>query len=291
MPTATINEIRMHYQQKGQGPDVVLIHGVTGNLALWYLNILPRLPEGYRVTVYDLRGHGHSEVTPTGYTSAAMAEDLHALLEHLEIEKAFLVGHSFGGVIALHYAVLHPERAHALLPMDAGVPALRYLRSLEDWPGWELWKEQLARRGISPETFNDDPERVIRRSFEVPIQFGFRKGESRNTKRMERLLNETSIVTEFREVAGLTTDKLCQIQQPTLATYGATSPYLKIGYYLQENLPHGAVYTLPEAGHFYIMQKPDAFLELLDRFLRDPMHCVSEKVGAPAEAYQKEKEN
>ncbi len=274
MPRATINGIQMHYQQKGDGPDVVLVHGITSSLAMWYMYVLPGLADGFRVTIYDLRGHGRSGLTPTGYTSAEMAEDLHALLDHLDIEKASLVGHSFGGSVILHYAVMHPERVHALMPLDVSVQSLRHLRRLEDWPGWTLWQEQLAKYGISADKFRDDPERVIRKSFEIPVQFGLRKGEQRSTKRLLRLLNETTVVRDFRDPAELTPERLKEIQAPTLLVYGETSPYLKIGDYLQENLPNCAVYTLREAGHMYIIQKSNAFLELLNGFLKDPEEYV-----------------
>ncbi len=76
MPHVTVRGTRFFFQQAGQGPDVILIHAVTSNLAVWmFINILETLAPDFRVTAYDLRGHGNSDVTPTGYTSAAMAED------------------------------------------------------------------------------------------------------------------------------------------------------------------------------------------------------------------------
>ncbi len=107
MPTLTSNQVRLHYQQFGEGPDVVLVHALTSNLAVWLATpLVYALAEQFRVTVYDLRGHGHSEAPPTGYTSADMAQDLLGLLDQLHIDRAFLVGHSFGGVIAVHAAAL-----------------------------------------------------------------------------------------------------------------------------------------------------------------------------------------
>ena len=82
------NGIQLHYQQHGQGPDVVLVHGVTSDLSYWLLTVVPRLAERHRVTVYDLRGHGYSDVPPAGYTSRDMAEDLRGLMDALGIERA-----------------------------------------------------------------------------------------------------------------------------------------------------------------------------------------------------------
>ena len=66
MPHASINGIKLHYQQVGQGPDVVMVHGITGNMAIWHLEIIPALMQQYRLTTYDLRGHGYSDAPPTG---------------------------------------------------------------------------------------------------------------------------------------------------------------------------------------------------------------------------------
>ena len=77
MPYADVNGIRIHYQQTGEGPDVVLLHGFTGNLAIWiFIDIVDTLSSDFRVTTYDIRGHGNSDVPPSGYTSADMAADL-----------------------------------------------------------------------------------------------------------------------------------------------------------------------------------------------------------------------
>src|SRR5215218_5209857 len=105
MPIRTINGLQFHYQQAGTGPDVVLIHGVTGDLSIWFLcRAMQALGASHRVTAYDLRGHGYSDVTPTGYTSADHAADLLGLLDALGVDRAKLVGHSFGAVVALHAA-------------------------------------------------------------------------------------------------------------------------------------------------------------------------------------------
>lgn len=275
MSKALVNGINLHYLQKGQGQDVVLIHGITGSLAMWYTNVVPALAENYRVTSYDLRGHGYSDLTPTGYTSAHQASDLYGLLEYLDIERTYLVGHSFGGVLALHFAVLYPERVAGIVILDAGVPVLRHLRALDDWPGWEMWKEKLEAYDIKKEKFTDDAERIIRKSFVIPVQFGLRKGQKRQTKRIERLLDETSVIKEFRDVAGLTEDKLAEIQNPTLAVYGKTSPYWKIGSRLQELLKNCKAYFMKKTGHFYLMQNPDAFIELLNQFLQEPAEYLN----------------
>src|SRR3954463_1586550 len=101
MPFVHANALRFHYQQSGEGPDVVLIHGVTGDLSIWFLcKLMTDLAADHRVTAYDLRGHGYSATPPAGYTSADHAADLFCLMDRIGAGRARLVGHSFGGVIA-----------------------------------------------------------------------------------------------------------------------------------------------------------------------------------------------
>src|SRR3954467_7832901 len=109
MPHIQANNRSFHYWQSGQGPDIVLVHGLGGNLAGWHLGVVPELQLHYRVLTYDLRGHGRSDAAP-GYTTADMVQDLVGLLDALEIHTAAVVGHSWGGDIALHLAQLHPDR-------------------------------------------------------------------------------------------------------------------------------------------------------------------------------------
>ncbi len=68
MPRVTVEGMKFYYQQAGEGPDVVLLHGVSGNMAIWPLiNLMPALAANFRVTAYDLRGHGYSDTPPSGY--------------------------------------------------------------------------------------------------------------------------------------------------------------------------------------------------------------------------------
>jgi len=280
MAKALINRINVHYQIKGEGADVVLVHGITASLAMWFQGVFPLLAQDFRVTTYDLRGHGLSDLTPNGYTSREMAEDLLALMDHVGIERARIVGHSFGGSIGLHLALLRPERVDGVVLSDTGVAALRHLRNIEGWAGWKLFRRQMAKYGISYERFtaidkSSDVTEVLRKSFEIPQQFGFRKGASRATPRLKRLLDETKVGSEFREIAGLTEERLPEITTPVLALYGETSPYRDIGAYLSTALPNCRHAAVPGSGHFYLMQRPDLFPEQILGFLRDPPGFVA----------------
>lgn len=277
MAKALVNGINVHYQIKGDGPDVVLIHGLTSSLAVWYTTILPTLAKDFRVTTYDLRGHGLSDVTRSGYTSRELAEDLLALMDHLGIEKARVIGHSFGGSIGLHLALLHPSRVDGVVLSDSGVASLRHLLDLTQW---KLQEELLTQHGISYQWLldaqkNGHTTEIIQRSFDIPQQFGFRKGANRSTPRLKRLIDETNVTTEFREVAGLTEERLPDVTAPVLALYGDTSPNREMAAYLSAALPNCCYEILPESGHFYLVQDPDLFLSKTIGFLRDPAGFVA----------------
>jgi 2-hydroxy-6-oxonona-2,4-dienedioate hydrolase len=106
-----------------------MLHGFLGNLAVWHLYMTPVLRrEGFRITTYDLRGHGYSDVTANGYTAAEMAEDLRGLLDELGIKRAILVGHSFGADIAMYFTLLYPDRVVKLVALEPGLAALAHQR-------------------------------------------------------------------------------------------------------------------------------------------------------------------
>ncbi len=105
--------VKIHYVVEGKGEPVVLIHGLTSSAAMnWELPGTVRLlSPKYQVIAFDCRGHGQSG-KPTGEDQygVEMVEDVTRLLDHLKIEKAHVVGYSMGGMIAMKFIVLHPER-------------------------------------------------------------------------------------------------------------------------------------------------------------------------------------
>lgn len=280
MAKAVLNGISVHYQVKGAGPDVVLVHGISSCLAQWYVDILPALASRHRVTAYDLRGHGLSEVTASGYTSEALAHDLLALLDHLRIERTCLVGHSFGGAVALHAALLQPERFRGIALLDVGLPCLRHLRILTDWEGWKTHGPALAPFGITLERLleidgREDVSEFIKLSLAVPFQSGFRKGLTPMTPRLRRLLDGTRVGSEFRQIAGLTEEKLATIDTPVLAVYGASSPYQKMAEHLARLLPRCRHELIAGTDHFYAVEEPALVVRHVSPFLRDPEASVA----------------
>ena len=119
MPVCQVDNININYRLYGEGFPLVLIHPFSASLEFW-ANLIQSLPPKYQVIAYDVRGHGLSSA-PAGeenYTLDILVEDLHHLLEHLKVKKAYVGGLSLGGAIALGYAHRHPDTVKALLIFD-----------------------------------------------------------------------------------------------------------------------------------------------------------------------------
>jgi len=119
MPVCTVDDRNINYKIYGDGFPLVLIHPFSASLEFWAPQI-EKLSSKYRIIAYDVRGHGLSSA-PAGeenYTLDILVEDLHNLLTHLGVAKAYIGGLSLGGAIALGYAGRHPGIVKALLIFD-----------------------------------------------------------------------------------------------------------------------------------------------------------------------------
>jgi pimeloyl-ACP methyl ester carboxylesterase len=271
MPKVNANGINFHFQQSGEGPDVVLIHGVTGDLSIWFLcEAMGIFGRSLRVTAYDLRGHGYSDVPRDAYTSADQAGDLVAIMDALQIERAMLVGHSFGAVIAAHASVLYPDRIDAIVLSDPCFPALRHLEDVSRWGHWQNFREEAAEAGVilSDEHWYDlgrffdqvlhlDGERLLRFRQAVGLP-GFH--------RLLRLAG-TTCGHDAKVPAGLTEELIRSIAQPVLAIFGEQSPFLATSDYLSANLPDCVNRLVPDAKHRAPEENASAFVEIVHQFL------------------------
>ena len=118
MPKVDVGGLWIHYDQRGTGPDVVLLHGIGGNTRLWRSQ-LEGLSDTFRVTAWDTPGYGGSD-DPDGddWAMADYAERLAAFLDAIDIERAHIVGQSWGGVLAQEFYRSYPERFVSLVLSD-----------------------------------------------------------------------------------------------------------------------------------------------------------------------------
>jgi len=252
--------LRLHYQQVGEGPDVVLVHGITGNLAVWHLHLVPVLAERHRVLTYDLRGHGHSDTPPAGYSPDHMADDLLELLDVLGIERPVVVGHSYGADVSLYFAALHPERVREVIAIESALPALEAVRADASWVGWDYWVAALEEAGLEvPPDKRNDLRFLLRATIDMPKKWGPLKGLPRNPKPMLRLLEETTLPEEYRRVGTLTLDRIADIETPVTLMYTEQSAFAHTFEHLRDHLPNARPVLLPRThyGHFGPVEQPE----------------------------------
>jgi 3-oxoadipate enol-lactonase len=114
MSASSANSDLIAFTEHGSGPPLLLVHGlmITGAM---FEPVIGQFAARHRVIVPDLRGYGRSRALPPPYTAAQLAADLARLLDHLNIEKAAVLGYSQGGAIAQQFALDHSERCHRLV--------------------------------------------------------------------------------------------------------------------------------------------------------------------------------
>ena len=116
MQIAKINGINIHYSDSSlkNAPVIVFSNSLGTDYRIWD-GLAHYLKKKFRIICYDQRGHGLSDVGDTPYTVAQLADDLSALLEHLEVDSAVICGVSVGGMIAQQLAISHPEKVAGLV--------------------------------------------------------------------------------------------------------------------------------------------------------------------------------
>ena len=275
------NGIDISYQTTGEGPDLVMVHGLAANMAFWYLRIVPALAQQFRVTVFDLRGHGHTSMPPTGYTTAHMADDLAALMDHIGAERAHIAGHSLGGSVALHYATLHPERLESLAMIDSRLHVLQPLRNPHDDAYWAERRAALAARGI---TVDEETPRVVYLILDElgtvpktglgngsgPGIMGAEGGwdpKSRAAKRWKKLVTETSFAQDIRCDGGLTREAIAAVDVPVLLSYGSDSYCLPTYQELVTLIPEAKRVVHQGLGHFFPLVRPELVVADIMGFL------------------------
>ncbi len=274
MPKLPLDHVTLHYQQTGDGPDVVLLHAFTGNLAVWaFSGIMEFLGREFRVTAYDLRGHGASSIPPHGYDSAHMAEDFIRLHDALGLGPAYLVGHSYGGVVAMHAALLQPAKVAGVILSDTYFPGLRDLEP--DMGQTAIWLEmrehfQTVGEEIGPSVDFSRLFQTVKRLNSEQLQ-GIKKrmgaAGARWLVQAARLAGTTA-GDEMFAVAGLTRERLCEIRQPVLALYDEHSPFKTTCQFLTDHLPDCRADVVPGARHFAPVECAQTFNELVRAQLR-----------------------
>ena len=246
MPVVTANQLSFHVQLLGDpgAPPLAMLHGLfIGSLAGWYFTAAPALARRHRVLVYDLRGHGRSERARSGYDTVTMADDLDALLG--STRPVTLVGHSYGALVALRFALSRPGQVARLVLVE---PPLPPSRAGEIASFVRLPPEEMARALPEP----------------LRAQLGGRAGRLL-VERLAFLAGETTVLEDLAREADPSSEELDGLACPTLVVNGTASSLRDAGERLARALPDGAHLLLP-GGHYLPSESPDALTLILEGF-------------------------
>jgi len=153
--TAQIESGKLHYLTAGRGPAVILVHGYTQTARMWQ-PIMPLLAEKFTVIAPDLPGIGDSEILKDGLDMKTAAIRIHAVAKSLGIQKARIVGHDIGLMVAYAYAAQFPEETEKLVVMDAFLPGVAGWEAVYNNPA--IWHFRF--NGPTPEALVRGRERV-----------------------------------------------------------------------------------------------------------------------------------
>src|SRR5271168_3678387 len=158
--TATIDGLKLHYLTAGHGPAVILLHGYTQTSRMWR-PIIPLLAQRFTVIAPDLPGIGDSEIPKDGLDMKTAAIRIHALAKSLGVEKARVVGHDIGLMVAYANAAQFPTETEKLVVMDAFLPGVAGWEGVYNNPG--IWHFRF--NGPTPEELVKGRERIYFESF------------------------------------------------------------------------------------------------------------------------------
>lgn len=264
MASTTVNGIHLHYELRGSGPTLVLLHGLQGDSST-FGNLPALLARRFTVLTYDQRGSGYSDKPAMPYTTALLADDTTALLQQLGFGSAAVFGTSMGGQVAQQLALRHPQRVLRLV-LGCTTPggrqaypvhqeALESAYTLEPLSPAERAR-RLAKVAFSRQWLAAHPavvERLAQARLERPLDLGT----------LHRRLQA------FR--AHDTSRALNRIQMPTMVLTGAPDGLIPDANsrLLAERIPGARLRVLEPAGHlFWIEREADTIAEL-EGFLLD----------------------
>jgi pimeloyl-ACP methyl ester carboxylesterase len=239
MAEITANGLRFHVQvlrtRHGVGaeqPPVVMIHGLTVDLSSFYLTVAGSVAVESDVYLYDLRGHGRSEIPPGNYRVADHAADLLALLDAWSIDQpVHLVGNSFGGMVALFFAHHYPHRVASLFLIEPHLSG----------EGWG----QLLVEGIR--NFETDPLEVARMKA--------KPARLRWAQRTEMMFDTTTILADLANESPVPMDWLEGLGCPVFSIYGSESDIVERAAVRDRHIPGCRPCLVPGGTHMLLAEE------------------------------------
>jgi pimeloyl-ACP methyl ester carboxylesterase len=269
--TIEVDRVKMHYLKAGHGPAVILLHGYTQTSRMWR-PIIPLLAQKFTVIAPDLPGIGESEITEDGLDMKTAAIRIHGLAKALGIEKARVVGHDIGLMVAYAYAAQFPKQTEKLVVMDAFLPGVA---------GWEdvynnpvIWHFRF--NGPTPEALVKGRERTYfeffwndfaadkTRSLPEADRAAYAAAYSRPGRMHAGWEYFVSFQQAAKDFAELSKTKLTM---PVLAIGGEKANGTVLGEQMKLVATDATMVVLKDCGHWVMEEKPKETTEALLKFL------------------------
>ncbi len=258
------------YIDRGErtGPAVVLIHGYTDNARDW-VPMLPYLSKRYRLILVDIRGHGQSSKPECCYTRLDFAYDIKLLLDALGVQKADIVGHSLGSIIAQTFAEYWPERtAHVvLISSTGGSPPGRPKKPRQFDFAAEI-------RKLKEPIEADSPFMIAWWDSPTPVDPDFIRRQRKDAAGipLRVWLAVLDQALPANNIYGDLQNSLPRLKAPTLLIWGSKDPIMEedVRQSLREALPNAKVKTFDGLGHNPFWEDPRGVAEVINAFLNTP---------------------
>jgi len=274
--------LRLAAECSGEGPAVVLVHGLGFGRALWASQKEALLGAGFRVLACDLRGFGDSDPATSNFTIEQLAGDLEAVREAAGLEEFHLVGHSLGGMCALHYTLAHPERVTSLAlastTSHSGQRGSAYGAALSHLAhhGFDKAMEDASFRSKVEWAVDFLADPTVRAELNGTISEELPNGERllKLIKRMTQTADPARAYAWHATVGYSTRERLGEIRCPSLVLHGTRDmiiPYVA-GQLLHDGLTGSSWLSFKGAGHNISVECEAVFNEALLSFLQDTSH-------------------
>jgi 3-oxoadipate enol-lactonase len=262
---AYVNGTKLYYEIAGSGQPIIFVHGWGFDRRSWNYQFEEH-SKHYQVIRYDQRGFGRS-AEPISGEEYSHAEDLKALMDHMNIEKAHLIGHSFGGRHVTILSILHPERVQSLILADGALPGYPDSEESAELMKWisETWKlgREVGVDAAKESFFYGAPEGVFNHALSNP----------KSALILEEMIRDHSgynWTIDNNHVEPSIIDRLGEIKVPTLVVVAELNPkfYHDVADYQHEYIPDSKKVVIKGAGHGLMMENPEDFNREVLSFLR-----------------------
>lgn len=275
---ARVTGAELYCRQVGEGRPLVVIHGGPDFDHNYLLPDMDRLAGGYRLVYYDQRGRGKSrgEVHLDEITIEKYVEDLDGVRKHLGLDSIAILGHSWGGLVAMHYALRHPERTSHMVLLNTIPAAHADLLLLRDERLRRRAAHEEKLRTVLPGFARGDPKAVAefyridfgttfkRLEDHARLELGWSRAAIKSGRAIEARLMQGLVWTEGYTLL----PELAAVRTPTLVLHGDFDFIpLECSRHIAEAIPGARLAVLRDSGHFSYIDAADQVRKALGELL------------------------